>query len=460
MSLGKTSDHSEYFNRCRNECLNKIASQTNKLIIRLDKLINRQSPEDLSRKDFEKSVVPWSDNSESSNCRSCNAKFSLTKRKHHCRLCGKIMCNGCSQFLTFTSARKLTCPEFANNSFNESYQNQASFNDKRVAMSKISTESLNFMRNKIGSIIGNGVSQDPNLPIIRAEESEEQLRICDMCKNLLDRREEAMDLRTAHSVFVDVYQKLWTLLTQINNLAPSYRHMAESLSKGESNFTLDAATGLRNRLVSIQREITSLSERIEQWGLTDNDPLVTKRPNARETILQRNVKILAINSLHDAISTMSELPSSEQYEILKAEYKEQLVRRMEREKEQKAQASVPSLRSFPSNPMLSSFMRDKHSSSPESFTDESRKLKPSTSLTVLKNEDGWVSNSPIQRNPFAEDENEDLDAVQLQYLNVKSYLQQAAEAGRLEEVEILEKSLADLESEMKKMQLPTPRAIS
>lgn len=61
------------------------------------------------------------------------------------------------------------------------------------------------------------------------KEAVDRLRICDVCKILLDRREEAMDLRTAHSVFVDVYQRLCSLLTQISNLAPSYRHMAESL---------------------------------------------------------------------------------------------------------------------------------------------------------------------------------------------------------------------------------------
>ena len=38
-----------------------------------------------------------------------------------------------------------------------------------------------------------------------------------------------MDLRTSHSTFADVYQKLCHLLTQISNLAPSYMNMAESL---------------------------------------------------------------------------------------------------------------------------------------------------------------------------------------------------------------------------------------
>lgn len=45
-------------------------------------------------------------------------------------------------------------------------------------------------------------------------------------------------------------------------------------------------------------------------------------------------------------------------------------------------------------------------------------------------------------------------------INFFSYLQQAAQAGRLEEVNILEQSLIDLEAELKKLELPTPRLSS
>lgn len=57
----------------------------------------------------------------------------------------------------------------------------------------------------------------------------ENLRICEMCKRLLQRREAAMDLRTFQSIFVEIYQKLCLMLSQISNLAPSYKNMAESL---------------------------------------------------------------------------------------------------------------------------------------------------------------------------------------------------------------------------------------
>merc|ERR1719282_179540 len=29
-------------------------------------------------------------------CQSCNAVFTVVRRRHHCRKCGKCVCNGCS----------------------------------------------------------------------------------------------------------------------------------------------------------------------------------------------------------------------------------------------------------------------------------------------------------------------------------------------------------------------------
>jgi hypothetical protein len=32
------------------------------------------------------------------SCVRCNAAFSVTNRKHHCRQCGKLICKNCSMF--------------------------------------------------------------------------------------------------------------------------------------------------------------------------------------------------------------------------------------------------------------------------------------------------------------------------------------------------------------------------
>ena len=40
----------------------------------------------------------WQPNKDVTKCNLCKATFTLLRRKHHCRECGKIMCNDCSRF--------------------------------------------------------------------------------------------------------------------------------------------------------------------------------------------------------------------------------------------------------------------------------------------------------------------------------------------------------------------------
>uniref|UniRef100_A0A0N5A3M7 FYVE-type domain-containing protein n=1 Tax=Parastrongyloides trichosuri TaxID=131310 RepID=A0A0N5A3M7_PARTI len=37
----------------------------------------------------------WIDDKEADNCMLCNTKFSLLLRRHHCRSCGRVLCNSC-----------------------------------------------------------------------------------------------------------------------------------------------------------------------------------------------------------------------------------------------------------------------------------------------------------------------------------------------------------------------------
>ncbi|AGO10724.1 AaceriAGR365Cp [[Ashbya] aceris (nom. inval.)] len=41
---------------------------------------------------LQKSVTPWKDNSEAASCYICARSFNLLLRKHHCKLCGMIVC--------------------------------------------------------------------------------------------------------------------------------------------------------------------------------------------------------------------------------------------------------------------------------------------------------------------------------------------------------------------------------
>ena len=52
----------------------------------------------------------WEPNAASPSCRVCNAYFSLVRWRHHCRGCGRLVCNGCSK------ARATRC-EISQNSY-------------------------------------------------------------------------------------------------------------------------------------------------------------------------------------------------------------------------------------------------------------------------------------------------------------------------------------------------------
>ncbi|ODO08578.1 hypothetical protein L198_00308 [Cryptococcus wingfieldii CBS 7118] len=45
------------------------------------------------RRAAEQTIVKWEDDSEVKKCRICSSSFSLSNRKHHCRLCGRIVCS-------------------------------------------------------------------------------------------------------------------------------------------------------------------------------------------------------------------------------------------------------------------------------------------------------------------------------------------------------------------------------
>ena len=57
--------------------------------------------------ELEQSVVPWRPDKEEKRCMSCGRGFNIRRRKHHCRLCGDIICKDCSQFMTLSQACKL-----------------------------------------------------------------------------------------------------------------------------------------------------------------------------------------------------------------------------------------------------------------------------------------------------------------------------------------------------------------
>jgi len=104
---GTILPHTNTFRDRRKETIERRVVETNQLIIRLGKLITSgiyNSDSKLSsvmkaRKNVEKTCVPWQEDKEVKFCPSCEKKFTLTFRRTHCRLCGQVYCINCIDFL-------------------------------------------------------------------------------------------------------------------------------------------------------------------------------------------------------------------------------------------------------------------------------------------------------------------------------------------------------------------------
>lgn len=97
--IGVVQSHTGTVRMIRGRRVDRYVGQSNKLLIRLTKLVVDAPSDPEMRKAREKSLVPWVEDADVKLCPSCAKAFSISRRRHHCRLCGGIMCQLCSEFL-------------------------------------------------------------------------------------------------------------------------------------------------------------------------------------------------------------------------------------------------------------------------------------------------------------------------------------------------------------------------
>jgi len=109
--LGSERDHTIEFREFRRRTVDKTlleVSRLEKRLTKLTQLLANPVPEQnmggggllwsLSgarspRKQLEQSIVTWEDDASISRCPFCQQEFSsYTFRRHHCRLCGRVVC--------------------------------------------------------------------------------------------------------------------------------------------------------------------------------------------------------------------------------------------------------------------------------------------------------------------------------------------------------------------------------
>ncbi|XP_005387133.1 PREDICTED: rabenosyn-5 isoform X2 [Chinchilla lanigera] len=361
---------------------------------------DRSNTESAKIRAIEKSVVPWVNDQDVPFCPDCGSKFSIRNRRHHCRLCGSIMCKRCMELISLPLANKLTsASRDALSTHTSPSQSPGSVHGSR--------------RGSIGSV--------SSVSSVLDEKEDERIRCCGHCKDTLLRKEQQMDEREHTPAITKLYEKLRLCMEKVDQKAPEYTRMAASLNAGETTYSLEQAGDLRLEVQKVYELIDALSKKILTLGLNQDPP-----PHPNTLRLQRMIRYSATLFVQEKLLGLMSLPTKEQFEELKKKRKQD----MERKRMLERQAALESQRR----------LEEKHHG-----------LAANGEVAPTRKTEGWL---PL---PGTQGQHEDPDPLLQQIYNIESFIKQAQAAGRTDEVRTLGENLRQLQDEYDQQQ--TAKAI-
>ncbi|XP_054694581.1 rabenosyn-5 [Grus americana] len=396
--VGAMRSHLSDFKKHRAARIDHYVVEVNKLIIRLEKLtsFDRANTESAKIRAIEKSVVPWVSDQDVPFCPDCGNKFSIRNRRHHCRLCGSIMCKKCMELVSLPLASKLTSAS-------------------KEALG--SHTSPNSSPNSVHGSRRGSISSISSVSSVLDEKDDDRIRCCRHCKDTLLKREQQIDEKEYTPEIVKLYEKLRLCMEKVDQKAPEYIRMAESLNAGETTYNLEHANDLRVEIQKVYEFIDALSKKILSLGLHE-DP----QPHPKTLQLQRMIRYSATLFVQEKLLGLMSLPTKDQYEELKKRRLHMVALETHGKQEER--------------------QKDFISRSAAAVNGDTTHLKKGT---VSKSE-GWLPTSSISR------ESEIADPLLQQIDNITSFIKQAKAAKRIDEVHMLQENLRQLQDEYDQQQ--------
>ncbi|NXG62595.1 RBNS5 protein, partial [Hemiprocne comata] len=404
--VGAMRSHLSDFKKHRAARIDHYVVEVNKLIIRLEKLtsFDRANTESAKIRAIEKSVVPWVSDQDVPFCPDCGSKFSIRNRRHHCRLCGSIMCKKCTELVGLPLASKLTSAS-------------------KEALSAHTSPSSS--PNSVHGSRRGSISSISSVSSVLDEKDDDRIRCCRHCKDTLLKREQQIDEREHTPEIVKLYEKLRLCMEKVDQKAPEYIRMAESLNAGETTYNLEHANDLRVEIQKVYEYIDALSKKILSLGLHE-DP----QPHPKTLQLQRMIRYSATLFVQEKLLGLMSLPTKDQYEELKKR-RLQMVR----------QVKICYM-ALETHGKQDEKQTDFISRSAAALNGDATHLKKGT----VRKSEGWLPTSSISR------ESEIADPLLQQIDNITSFIKQAKAANRIDEVRMLQENLRQLQDEYDQQQ--------
>lgn len=443
--LGPSRSHTALFKKIRSARIDSFVAETNKLLIRLDKLLKDLPNDPVKRKAHERSIVMWAEDKDVPLCPFCARSFNLARRRHHCRLCGGIMCDECSHFLTFDYAKKLVSP------VHQGSQDQT----PALSTSSGAGSGMSSLLSGISGLRRSGSQGSLNslLSVMDSMTAEQHFRTCTHCMTRLQARDSQMEQRMSKPTLSLYYEKLMEYRSQIESLLPQFIRMAESLSCGETTYSLRDAEELRIKILKKGDSLNSMAQRVRTLGSTTGqdvtDAASSNSPSSgpRQELLQRRIQSTTTGFLKEHILSLPKLPSHQELKEMQERRRLEAEARLAADKEARRKAEEHAAE------ILRRRDRDSRDS-PRSTPTRSSNITPPSFANLRKRQQaeevmvdtGWGADSSAHNVTETDD-------PMIQQMNIiRNYIKQAREASRYDDVPLLEANLRELQEEYKKQQ--------
>lgn len=420
--LGATRSHLDLFKKHRAARIDHYVIEVNKLMIRLEKLtsFDRANSDAAKIRAVEKSVVSWVNDSDVPFCPDCGNKFNIRNRRHHCRLCGSIMCRKCMEFVPLPLAQKLI------SGTREALCVAGSPGHSQSPPAGGGSSGMGSRRGSISSL--------SSVTSMLEEKDDEKIRCCHHCMDTLLKRQQKLEEKDHVPDVVKLYERLRMCMEKVDEKAPDYIRMAESLNAGETTYNLDTAGGLRLEVQKYYELIDALSKKILTLGAKGDPP-----PHPKALQLQKMIRYSATLFVQEKLLGLMSLPTREKYEDLKEKRKQEQEKRLEQDR-------------LATQETLKRRQESERRRPPVSANGELPQARRAPRMTKAG---GWL---PSADSAGARGELDDPLLQQIE--NIQSFLRQAREAKRTDEVDMLEENLRQLQDEYDQQQTKVAIALS
>lgn len=222
------------------------------------------------RKQLEQSVVTWEEDAKVPRCPFCQQEFSWSFRRHHCRICGRVVC----------SDIQTECSSEIGLNVNKPISN--------------GTRPNGMGREKPDSPTSNHVSID--------------VRMCRDCKTTIFSKREFTESVAHRPPDQRAYETLRQFERGIKMLMPSFQRALLALQPPEDEFSLDRPPPTHAQIQEASKLRKRLTDSFTKYNIAAKRLRDMKTTSPTQMRLQRNVYTAANSFLHIYMLPLKSLP--------------------------------------------------------------------------------------------------------------------------------------------------------